>query len=228
MTSDILDLFSGEKKAIKEDPPLKIDSPFIFGHAADYPALSAVIKHIHGTRGIAAGGAFKNVFTGSPVKDIDVFFRCEKDWMDAYATLKDRGYTDSYETKRVKAVICPNTHVRVELVGNDYNDFEDIFDTPEGILSKFDFTLTKFAVFLQGEEWMVLKHKDFFEHLQTKRIVIDDILVKPISTFERALRYTGYGYKMCRESKVKLIQEIQETDFESTAQLGAGFYDGID
>lgn len=75
---------------------------------------------------------------------------------------------------------------------------------------------------------MVLKHKDFFEHLQTKKLVIDADLVKPVSTFERTLRYTGYGYKMCKESKVKLIQELQETEFSDAAQLGAGFYDGID
>ena len=58
--------------------------------------------------------------------------------------------------------------------------------------------------------------------------MIDDGLVKPFSTFERSLRYTTYGYRLCRESKLKLVTEMQEHGFEDEAQLSASFYDGMD
>ena len=226
--SDFLDLSDTVKASDPRDFPVQSPDVFTAADAADYSALGQVIRHVKGTKGIVAGGAFKNVFSGTPVKDIDVFFRNQTDWEDAYETLVSRGYTKDYEGKRVRALKCPETDVRVELIGNSYGEVEDIFGEPEGILQNFDFTITKAAVFFHEEAWVFLKHRDFFEHLTLKRLVIDADLVKPFSTFERTLRYTGYGYRMCRDSKVTLLQEIQEVEFEDIAQLGSGLYDGID
>ena len=59
-------------------------------------------------------------------------------------------------------------------------------------------------------QFRILHHDDFFEHLQTKRLVIDDALNFPISSFERSYRYRDKGYKLCRESKNKLLKCINE------------------
>ena len=45
----------------------------------------------------------------------------------------------------------------------------------------------------------------FFEHLHLKRLVIDDKIPFPMSTFERMLRYAKYGYFPCKETKLKII-----------------------
>ena len=60
-------------------------------------------------------------------------------------------------------------------------------------------------------EYMLLYHRDFFEHLHQKRLVLDNKIPFPISTWERSYRYKGYGYNLCRESKKKLLDAIRNT-----------------
>lgn len=54
-----------------------------------------------------------------------------------------------------------------------------------------------------GYEYKLLYHEKFFEHLHMKRLVIDENIPFPVSTWERSYRYKGYGYNMCRETKKK-------------------------
>ena len=73
--------------------------------------------------------------------------------------------------------------------------------------------------------------EEFFEHLHTKRLVIDDDLPYPVSTFNRMMKYAKYGYQPCRETKIRMITALAELaiddkDFEE--QLGKSFYEGMD
>lgn len=73
--------------------------------------------------------------------------------------------------------------------------------------------------------------EEFFEHLHTKRLVIDDDLLYPVSTFNRIMKYAKYGYQPCRETKIRMITELaklstDDKDFEE--QLGKSFYEGMD
>lgn len=52
------------------------------------------------------------------------------------------------------------------------------------------------------------------EHLHMKRLVIDENIPFPVSTWERSYRYKGYGYNMCRETKKKLLQAIKGINVE--------------
>ena len=92
---------------------------------------------------------------------------------------------------------------------------ESTFGQPDEILDKFDFTVAKFAYYKASTdtntEYRLLYHKDFFEHLHQKRLVIDKDIPFPISTWERTYRYKSYGYNMCRETKKKLLEAIRNT-----------------
>ncbi|ATI19668.1 hypothetical protein PP225_gp34 [Streptococcus phage L5A1] len=108
------------------------------------------------------------------------------------------------------------------------------------MISDFDFTITKFAYYknydnFDEDEYLavyeVAFQEDFFEHLHTKRLVIDDVLPYPVSTFNRMMKYAKYGYQPCRETKIIMITElaklsIDDKDFEE--QLGKSFYEGMD
>ena len=78
----------------------------------------------------------------------------------------------------------------------------------------------------------VMLHKDFFEHLHTKRLVVDDEMIYPVSTFNRVLRYAKYGYQPCRETKIKIVTNLamldqkNQNDFEK--ELGKSLYEGLD
>lgn len=156
-------------------------------------------------------------------------------------------YRFLYENKNVKAYIHKKTGVRIELCCK-------IFGTAEDILNQFDFTITKFAYYkeevedetgaelenpfddLYGDEdeniethieYKILVHDKFFEHLHMKRLVTDDKIPFPMSTFERAFRYAKYGYFPCKETKMKMARAIKELSDEQL-EVSASLYDGID
>lgn len=223
----------------------------------DFP-IAPVLKYLTGHKGHIAGGVFKNIFQKERFKDVDIFFQSESDWKEAVAYYKgNEEYELEVEAKNFISFKEISTGVRVELIGysttekpetslfGDDDSLDSISDvieihrgddelelygTPEETLSSFDFTVTKFAVYrTSDDEFEVLYHEKFFEHLHLKRLIIDDSLVRPFSTFERTLRYTGYGYKMCRESKAALIQAIlNEGELGSIEQISASLYDGMD
>lgn len=174
-------------------------------------------KFLIGHKGYIAGGCFKNIFNNERVNDIDMFFECEADFKDAQKYFKKQ-----LEEK-----------VRVELI-------RKTFGKPKDMISDFDFTITKFAYYKNYDNvdeddylavYEVAFHEDFFEHLHTKRLVIDDDLPYPVSTFNRMMKYAKYGYQPCRETKIRMITElaklsIDDKDFEE--QLGKSFYEGMD
>lgn len=152
-------------------------------------------------------------------------------------------YRFLYENDNVKAYIHKKTGVRLELCNK-------IFGTAEQIISQFDFTITKFAYYKvevedeTGEEvgkipfdtgkkvethieYRVMYADKFFEHLHLKRLVIDDKIPFPMSTFERMLRYAKYGYFPCKETKMKLIKALNELD-DKHIELSESLYDGWD
>jgi hypothetical protein len=107
------------------------------------------------------------------------------------------------------------------------------FGKPEEILRSFDFTVAKMAYYKEPKyeekeddyfpfssasivayEYKLLYHEKFFEHLHMKRLVIDENIPFPVSTWERSYRYKGYGYNMCRETKKKLLQALKGVNVE--------------
>lgn len=159
---------------------------------------------------------------------------------------EDAEYKFLYENENVKAYTHKKTGVRLELCNK-------IFGTAEQIISQFDFTITKFAYYKAeiedetgaevedtpfdvesaGEkikthiEYRVMYDDKFFEHLHLKRLVINDKIPYPMSTFERMLRYAKYGYFPCRETKMLLIKALRELD-DKQVELSESLYNGMD
>lgn len=187
-------------------------------------------KYMQGHKGFIAGGCFKNILSREQVKDIDIFFECYTDFEDAvnYFNVLIANEKDNWQFKYRNEKVCAfqqkGSKVWIELV-------ESVFGEPDQILDKFDFTVTKFVYYKASTdintEYRLLYHKDFFEHLHQKRLVIDKDIPFPISTWERTYRYKGYGYNMCRETKKKLLEAIRNTttDDESLSFYLQGGWD---
>lgn len=156
-------------------------------------------------------------------------------------------YTFYYQNDNVKAYKHKKTGVIIELCSK-------IFGTAEEILNQFDFTITKFAYYKEEVEdesgaevyeidvWLdemtdektqthieyrILHDDKFFEHLHMKRLVTDDKIPFPMSTFERMLRYAKYGYFPCKETKMKIVKALRELD-DKQVELSESLYDGMD
>lgn len=208
-------------------------------------------KYMQGHKGFIAGGCFKNILERQYVKDIDIFFESEEDFQDAvdyYNGLVESGDTKwkfKYRNENACAFQEEGSKVWIELICS-------IFGPPQFILNNFDFTVTKMAYFKQEVEteviddkgntvifedgkhvvatvyhYKLMHHSLFFEHLHQKRLVIDNEIPFPISTFERTYRYCKYGYGLCRESKSKLLEAIRNTT-KDDEKLGMYLQNGWD
>ena len=188
-------------------------------------------KYMEGHKGFIAGGCFKNILSGEKVKDIDIFFESESDFQEAVDLFNDEkhqkeGWKFKYRNEKVCAFQKEEEKVWVEFI-------ESEFGKPEAILRSFDFTVAKMAYYKEpkyeekeddyfpfsstdivGYEYKLLYHDKFFEHLHMKRLVIDENIPFPVSTWERSYRYKGYGYNMCRETKKKLLQALKGVNVE--------------
>ena len=206
----------------------------------NYRQLWWLDKLLIGHKGYIAGGCFKNIFNSERVKDVDIFFKNKADCLEAISYYKKEmkehpsEWRFVYENEKVWSVYSNKEKVRLELI-------KSVFGKPKQVISDFDFTITKFAYYknydnVDEENYMavfeIIFHEDFFEHLHTKRLVIDDEMIYPVSTFNRVMRYARYGYQPCRETKIKIVTNLamldpkNQKDFEK--ELGKSLYDGLD
>jgi hypothetical protein len=198
------------------------------------PQLSQFNQYLHHDGDCIAGGFAKHVFTGARPRDLDLYFINEQNMKDTYNRMISDGWEQSYTN--ANATGLRRDHTSVDLVTYSYG-------TAENIINGFDFSITKFAYRMIADgksiRYEAVFHPDFFEHLTTHRLVIDDDMVMPLSTFQRMFKYTRYGYNMCRESKVKLLMAIREwtgtTDINHTPTtndleeaLSSSLYESID
>lgn len=189
---------------------------------------------LKGHNGFIAGGCFKDLLTGNKKpKDYDIFFESLKDYHDALNFFdEDDKWKLTYFNDKARAYRNTDSNLTVEII-------KTVFGTPQEILEKFDFTVAKFAYISEEYEdegeifrkTVLLHHEDYFEHLFMRRLVIDgsvESLTRPLSTFERSYKYKGYGFGLCRESKVKLAKAIQGVGTITDDLISKSFYDGID
>ena len=183
-----------------------------------------------GHKGFIAGGCFKNIFNGQKVKDLDIFFENQRDFDEAilyYDEISgengDQEFRFYYENENVKAY-KHQSGITIELC-------QKVFGTPKEIISNFDFTICKFAYYKKNEEnslgYAILYDDKFFEHLQLHRLVTDDKILYPMSTFERMIRYIKYGYYPCKETKLKIAKAIHDLS-DQQIEVGENLYDGMD
>lgn len=166
-----------------------------------------------------AGGCFKSMFCGQKAKDLDMFFR-SKEEMELYNTwIKSKGYKVKFENDNVTTLEKEGFDADVELVKKTF----DLL--PEGVIRKFDFTITKFVAYKKDDKIAVAYHDRFFEHLIQKRTVIDDQMPFPVSSFERMIRYARSGFFPCRETKIKIIEAVRAS---TETDVSKSLYDGWD
>jgi len=208
-------------------------------NSLEFPQLTFLKTHLEGHAGFIAGGCFKNIFEKNKIKDIDMFFKSQEHFDAAVRFFTDNSeYESVYETNSVMAFRHHDSELIVECVKSRFGDVPTI-------LNMFDFTVTKFALVSDSakptgleillddveppESHSAIYHPKFFEHLVLRRAVIDDNLLLPFSTFNRALRYAKYGYTLCKDSRLKLIDAMKITELpEDLDEAFASLYEGID
>lgn len=165
---------------------------------------------------------------------------------------KEEEYIFHYENDKVKAYKNIKSGIRVELCRALFGTAREVISQFDFTITKFayykveveDETGAEIDPFtLDGVEELAERHmekkpdthieykivcdENFFEHLYLHRLVTDDRIPFPMSTFERMIRYIGYGYRPCKETKVKIAMAIHELSKQEIS-VGESLYDGID
>lgn len=194
----------------------------------EFQSLYFLVPYLIGHNGYIAGGCFKNIFKHEKIKDIDIFFKSENDFVNAKRLFSNSDkYKFNYENNKVYAYKEIETDISIELIRWK-------FAAPQKMIDEFDFTITKFCLCTEydneDEEHQfknVIYHNDkFFEHLFFNRLVLDDKILFPASTFERVCKYIKYGYAPCKETKIKLLEAIK--NINTNIEISKSLYDGID
>jgi hypothetical protein len=190
--------------------------------------LNKLDQYMSGHKGFIAGGVFKNIFNDEPIRDIDLFFENESDYKQTLEYFqKDKNYGKLYENNNCYAFYHKIDKTYIELVKRQ-------FGTPQQIIEIFDFSIVRAAYFKQENEDGGINYKfiyvdRFFEDLHQKKLVIDiepNQIPLPANTFDRAFKYQRYGYSLCRESKVKLIEALR--NLQGEIDFNRSLYFGID
>lgn len=197
----------------------------------DFQHLKFLTSYLEGHKGFIAGGCFKNIFKKEQIKDIDIFFKNQDDFNDAVIYFEEEQLLPIYyENEKVVAFRRNRNSPVIELI-------KQTFGTPKEILDKFDFSITKFALyqaepglfdeFIENKPLEILYHQDYFQHLLENKLVLEPNLLFPVSTFERVLRYTKYGYGLCKGSKINLINSLRNNILNGDV-ISNNLYFGID
>ncbi len=190
-----------------------------------YSQLYKYRKYLDKINGYIAGGSFKDIFSNKNVRDIDIFFYTKEDFEYAVKYYKTCSkFKKSYENDNCVAFYDKKSSLTIELI-------KSIFGELEKVISQFDFTIVKIALErttndLGEVNYTLIHHARFFEHLHLNKLVIDEGMPKSVATFNRVLKYTRYGFNLCRESKIKLVEEIKSNG--DIIDINGDLYFGFD
>lgn len=165
---------------------------------------------------------------------------------------RDEQYQFYYENKNVKAYKHIKTGIVLELCRKIFGTAEDILNQFDFTIVKFayykeevedetgavveydPFKIEPFEIEpVKGErpkthiEYRIMYDDKFFEHLHMKRLVVDNEIPFPMSTFERMFKYAKYGYFPCKETKMKVIDSIRHLPDEQV-KISESLYNGMD
>lgn len=164
---------------------------------------------------------------------------------------EEANYTFYYQNDNVKAYKHKKTGVTIELCCTIFGTAEEILNKFDFTIVKFAYYKEEVEDATGAEvdpwddefgdliseisdgksqthiEYRILHDEKFFEHLHMKRLVIDNEIPFPMSTFERMFRYAKYGFFPCKETKMKIISDLRDLD-DKQVELSESLYDGMD
>lgn len=164
---------------------------------------------------------------------------------------REEKYTFFYQNDNVKAYKHKDKGITIELCCKIFGKPEEIISQFDFTITKFayfkeevpdepiedidpwDIEAEAFGMKKEQKsaethiEYMILMDDKFFEHLHLHRLVTDDQIPYPMSTFERMMRYARYGYFPCKETKMKIARAIHDLP-EAAIETSENLYDGMD
>lgn len=172
--------------------------------------------------GFIAGGALRNVIEGEPIRDIDIFLydNDEQHETAVRQTLSDLGYIELFSNPLVTRFQGGESDFDlVDVIKPREDRYMKTFGPVISVLSRFDFSVCRAAVFKLGEiNPVLIADTKFQDDVKYKTLRIQNI-VCPISTVKRIGKYATYGYSIGAGQIVKLFAEWSNRPPEDNLKL---------
>lgn len=192
--------------------------------ASNFKRLEYLYQFFENHNGFIAGGCFKNIFSKTKIKDIDIFFRTIHDYVvavDKFISMPER-YQRVFVNDNASGFLDLKTNMHIDLCCR-------VFGSPEDVIGSFDFTVTQFVLYKvpRGEErYRVKYHPLFFYHLHSKQASLEGPMYYGLQIIERIKRYRKYGYSLTPETFDKVRRYFKGTPKGVIDKVGEQvFYD---
>lgn len=142
-----------------------------------------------------AGGALTSAFTNQPIKDVDIYFKTEKDFVEAV----QYAYEDMLWCVAAsdRAVTFVGNHGKViQLMHFDY------FADAQAIFEAFDYTVSMAAYDIDKKEFVF--HDDFMKHAAQRYLKFHSGTRYPYGSLMRVLKYQQRGYTIGKSDLLRI------------------------
>lgn len=160
-----------------------------------------------------AGGSILSAVTGEKINDYDIFSNKPQEVLEILK--KREEYKETFSIPNRFSNFTDPFGNKIQIITRFSYEYAD------DIVSAFDFTVVCAA--WDGEKLCV--HDRFFQDIAARRLVINK-LGWPMSTYERSLKYSRKGYKMCPFGMRDIAKAINETpiDWNNPDEAVLSFY----
>lgn len=169
----------------------------------------------------AAGGAVTSVFTASPIRDVDVYFKTVEAFEQAVASAYDNGFWCVGSSKRAVTFSDRGSIVQFMHFG--------FFPTAQDIFDAFDFTVVMGAYDYDTGDFVL--HGDFMRHNAQRFLRFNPRTRFPLASATRVLKYQQRGYTIGKGDILKIALACRGVTIETwdnlKDQIGGAYGDKV-
>lgn len=158
----------------------------------------------------AAGGAVTSVFTGKPINDVDVYFKCREAFEYAVAQAYENGWWCLSSSKRA-VTFSDNGGTPVQFMHFDF------FPTAQDIFDAFDFTVVMGAYDFDTSNFIF--HDEFLKHNSQRFLRFHPGTRYPLASATRVLKYQDRGYTIGKGDILKIVLASRKVKIETWEDL---------
>lgn len=163
-------------------------------HAAELRKIMEACHHFTPKGAFIAGGALTSSFTGSEIKDVDLYFKSRAAFIEGVECAYDEGMWCLAATDR--AVTFASSDKIIQLMHFDF------FETAAAIFDAFDFTVCMAAYDLDAKEFSF--HDDFMKHAAQRFLRFHSGTRYPFGSLLRVLKYQQRGYTLGKSDLLRI------------------------
>ena len=178
-------------------------------HPKEIAKIMEAAAHFEPPGAFIAGGALTSAFTGSEIKDADMYFKSKAAFIDAVEQAYDEGLWCLAATDR--AVTFARGESIIQLMHFDF------FATAQDIFDAFDFTVCMAAYDLDDEQFVF--HDDFMKHAAQRFLRFHSGTRYPYGSLIRILKYQQRGYTIGKGDLLRIGLCCQRVTLESWDDL---------